>query len=128
MQYLQPWDELEDQEEQLRSRVNALTTEQKKNYYRQQAVQLKDPDTYASLNWLFLGGFHHLYLKKYRLFAIEFSCLIMAIIGLFLGFHYVVYLLIAIAIFELPQLFFSQKIARQYNYQVSSELLKKIML
>ncbi|WP_108946735.1 hypothetical protein [Shewanella halifaxensis] len=127
MQYLQPWDDLEDQEEQLRSRVNALTTEQKKNYYRQQAVQLKDPDTYASLNWLCLGGFHHLYLKKYRLFAIEFSCLIIAIIGLCLGFHYAVYLLIAIAIFELPQLFFSQKIARQYNYQVSSELLKKIM-
>ncbi|WP_028766943.1 hypothetical protein [Shewanella fidelis] len=127
MQYLQPWDELEDQEEQLRSRVNALTTEQRKNYYRQQAAQLKDPDTYASLNWLFLGGFHHLYLKKYRLFAIELSCLIIAIIGLCLGFYYAGYLLIAIAIFELPQLFFSQKIARQYNYQVSSELLKKIM-
>lgn len=126
MQYLQPWNELEEQEEQLRNQVNELPAEQKKAYYKQQSTQLKDPDTYASLNWLFLGGFHHLYLKKYRLFAIEFICLVIGITGLCLGYHQAVYLLLAIAIYELPQLFFSQKIARQYNHKVSEKIFTEL--
>ena len=55
---------LEAKEEQLRTLVADLTPEQRKRFYVEQTKQLKDPDTYAALNWLFLGGFHHLYLRK----------------------------------------------------------------
>ncbi|MDX1398386.1 MAG: hypothetical protein R3204_07655, partial [Oceanospirillum sp.] len=85
---------------------------------------LKDPDTYAALNWLFLGGFHHLYLRKYRLFALEFSLLCIALLGWLLGYVWLLILLAFMLLYELPQLFFSQKIVRQYNYQQSRKLLE----
>ncbi|MGF1704388.1 hypothetical protein [Enterovibrio baiacu] len=126
MKLLEPLAELERREEMLRQRVNALSVEKKKAFYAAQGENLKDPDTYASLNWLFIGGFHHIYLGKYTIFFIEFSILVFSIIGLFSGVHAVVYLLIALVLYELPQLFFSQKIARQHNYDMSVKLFNEL--
>lgn len=120
----QSWQELDDQDEALRQQINALGDEQRRDFYREQSACLKDPDTYAALNWLFLGGFHHLYLRKYRLFALEFSLLCIALLGWLLGYVWLLILLAFMLLYELPQLFFSQKIVRQYNYQQSRKLLE----
>ncbi|MGF1686582.1 hypothetical protein L4C36_07780 [Photobacterium japonica] len=117
---------LEEKEEQLRFLVAALPDKQRKQYFAEQSKQLKDPDTYAALNWLFLGGFHHLYLRKYSIFAVEFTLLIIAIIALVMGVIYAVVILIAISLYELPQLFFSQRIARQYNYNLSMQIYQDV--
>ncbi|KLV09070.1 membrane protein [Photobacterium aquae] len=117
---------LEVKEEQLRSLVADLPQEQRKRFFAEQAKQLKDPDTYAALNWLFLGGFHHLYLRKYAIFAVEFTLLIIVIIALVMGFYYAGIILIALTVYELPQLFFSQKIARQYNYNLSMQIYQDV--
>ncbi|EME0096371.1 hypothetical protein VXI05_004475 [Vibrio parahaemolyticus] len=126
MRLFEPIEQLEQNEELLRRQVNSLPESQKKEFYERQSKKLKDPDTYATLNWFFLGGFHHCYLGKYALFALELTMLIVSIIGLVLG-HASAFLILALlVIYELPQLFFSQKIVRQYNYKLSCEIFNDV--
>jgi len=126
MRLFEPIEQLEKQEELLRSQVNSLPEHQKKEFYERQSKRLKDPDTYATLNWFFLGGFHHCYLGKYALFALELILLIVSIVGFVLGHPSAFLILALLIIYELPQLFFSQKIARQHNYQLSCEIFNDV--
>jgi hypothetical protein len=127
MKLFEPAEQVEAREEQLRQQVNALPDEQRKMFYQEQAKQLKDPDTYASLNYLFLGGIHHFYLGKYKLFALELSLLFIAIIGFIMGNNTLgISILVLLTLFELPQLFFSQKIVRQYNNHVSRQIYEQV--
>lgn len=123
MRIFEPLEELEQREEQLRKQVGSLPDAQRRAYYQQQADAIKDPDTYAVLNWLFLGGFHHAYLGKYKLFALEIILLIGSIIGLSMGAKWPALIITGLVLYELPQLFFSQKIARQHNHDISRALL-----
>jgi len=122
----QPIEEVEANEDALRTRVTALSDAARKQFYDEQTKTIKDPDTYATLNWLFLGGVHHLYLEKYLIFAIELSLLVICIMGLIAGMPLFWIGIIAITLYELPQLFFSQKIVRQYNYQRSRRILERL--
>ena len=54
------------EENELRLRIAALSVEQKRLYYAQELQQIKDPDTYAALNWFFIAGLHHFYLGKWQ--------------------------------------------------------------
>ena len=126
MRLFEPIEQLEKQEELLRSQVNSLPEHQKKEFYERQSKSLKDPDTYATLNWFFLGGFHHCYLGKYALFALELILLIVSIVGFVLGHPSAFLILALLIIYELPQLFFSQKIARLHNYQLSCEIFNEV--
>lgn len=126
MSIFEPLQTLEKNEELFRQQLNGLSKEQRKAFYEVQSQKLKDPDTYAALNWLFLGGIHHLYLRKYVLFVIEVMLLTISIIGFFLGHASSIYIIILLSVYELPQLFFSQKIARQYNYNLSCDILSEV--
>ena len=126
MQLFEPIEQLEKNEELLRNQINTLPEVQKKEFYSRQSKRLKDPDTYAALNWFFLGGFHHCYLGRYKLFVLELILLITMIIGFFEGHSSAFAILIFLVIFELPQLFFSQKIARQHNYKLSCEIFNEL--
>ncbi len=117
---------LERNEELLRKQVNLLPESQRKEFYKRQSEELKDPDTYAALNWLFLGGFHHCYLGKYTLFVIELILLSVSIVGFVFGHPSALLILILLVAYELPQLFFSQKIARQHNYHLSCEIFNDV--
>ncbi|MCL9774198.1 hypothetical protein [Vibrio methylphosphonaticus] len=126
MRLFEPIEQLEKNEELLRNQVTSLPGAQKKEFYKRQSRKLKDPDTYATLNWFFLGGFHHCYLGKYGLFTLELSLLTISIIGLILGHSSAVIILALLVCYELPQLFFSQKIARQHNYKLSCEIFNDV--
>ncbi len=117
---------LERNEELLRKQVSLLPEPQRKEFYKRQSEELKDPDTYAALNWLFLGGFHHCYLGKYAIFAVELILLSVSIVGFILGHPSALLILILLVAYELPQLFFSQKIARQHNYHLSCEIFNDV--
>ena len=56
---------VEQTEEELRVLVRQLREPQRKAFYQTLARELKDPDTYAVLNFFFVAGLHHIYLKKY---------------------------------------------------------------
>ncbi|NNN70603.1 hypothetical protein [Vibrio sp. 3-2(1)] len=126
MRLFEPIEQLEHKEELLRKQVKSLPEAQKKEFYEQQSKKLKDPDTYATLNWFFIGGFHHCYLGKYGLFILELALLTIGVIGLILGHSSALIILSLLVIYELPQLFFSQKIARQHNYKLSCEIFNNV--
>lgn len=115
--------EIEDKEENLRKQISKLSSPYRKNYYRELEGKLKDPDTYAVINWvMYFGGFHNLYLGLYKTFFIEFSIAFICYSLLILGLEIAIIPLICMYIYELPALFFSQKIVRYKNYQISKEL------
>ena len=119
---------LRQEEEQLRKQVAELSSEHKKQYYALEVAQVKDPDTYAVLNWAFLTGLHHFYLGKWQRGLLN---LLLMFIG---GIYYFSQLqpllggamILLVFIVELPQLFNSQNIVHSYNNQLMQRLLKQV--
>ncbi len=113
-------EQLRIEEQQLRAQIALLLIEQKRQCYALELQYIKDPDTYAALNWLFLAGLHHFYIGKWQRGLIN---LTLMLIGVVLYFSHVLPLLgaaliLVIFMTELPQLFNSQKIIYQYNNQL----------
>ncbi|MBG23594.1 MAG: hypothetical protein CMF22_09075 [Idiomarinaceae bacterium] len=113
-------EQLQEEEEQLRQQVRELGPEQRKLFYKLQEKQIKDPDTYAVLNYFFVAGLHHFYLRKYLWGSIDLTLMIIGILTFPLG-GFV--LLILLVLLELPQLFMSQRIVQRYNNQVMRDCL-----
>ena len=116
-------EQLNAQEEQLRSEVNALSPDQRKLFYQQEKRLVKDPDTYAVLNWFFAAGLHHFYLGRFQRGAVN---LTLMLIGILTIYSFGVFLIIVVLLIELPQLFKSQRIVHQYNNQVMADILKQL--
>ncbi|WP_024951155.1 MULTISPECIES: hypothetical protein [Cobetia] len=116
------------EEERLRSEINQLDSEQRKEFYSKAKERLKDPDTYAVLSWSAVLGLHHFYLGKWQrgVFDILAMCL-----GLYLLFYLESWLglaiIIIIFIFELWQLFRSQVIIRDWNNTIYRHILIEIL-
>ncbi len=119
--------EVDAHEEEIRLAVRDLPDEVRKCYFQQAESRLKDPDTYAVLNYLFIAGLHHFYLGRW----------IRGLINLvvFGGGVYLLFLeqwkngLIVIAVItvlELYALFRSQIIVQHYNNCISEEILDSI--
>lgn len=115
-------EQLQEKEEQLRQQVRELGPEQRKLFYKLQEKQIKDPDTYAVLNYFFVAGLHHFYLRKYLWGSIDLTLMIIGILTFPLG-GFV--LLILLVLLELPQLFMSQRIVQRYNNQVMRDCLAR---
>ncbi len=119
---------LRQEEEQLRKEIGKLNAEQKKQYYALEVEQVKDPDTYAALNWAFMAGLHHFYLGKWQRGLVN---LVLMALGALLYFTPLLPLLggamiLLVFIIELPQLFNSQKIIHQYNNELMKSILKQV--
>ena len=119
---------LRQEEEQLREQITQLNSEQKKSYYALEVAQVKDPDTYAALNWAFLAGLHHFYLGKWQRGLLN---LVLMLVGVLFYLSQLPPLLgagviLLVFIIELPQLFNSQQIIHQYNNDVMKRLLKQV--
>jgi len=120
--------ELREEDEQLRVQISELTIPQKRHYYALAAEKVKNPDTYAALNWIFLVGLHHFYLGKWQRGCINLTLILLGI-SLFFSNTLPVLGIIFIALstfIELPQLFNSQKIIYSYNIQLMKTLLKQV--
>lgn len=118
---------LQQEENQLREQVKALSVAQKRQYYSQELRHIKDPETYAALNWACLAGFHHFYLGKWHRGMLN---LILVCLGVLIYFGHVFSLLglaliLLVFIVELPQLFNSQNIIYRYNNQLMRRLLQQ---
>ncbi len=113
-------EQLREEEEQLRQQVRELGPEQRKLFYKRQEKEIKDPDTYAVLNYFFVAGLHHFYLRKYLWGSIDLTLMVIGILTFPIG-GFV--LLILLVLLELPQLFMSQRIVQRYNNQVMRDCL-----
>ena len=120
-------DAVERDEEELREAVNRLPDSQRKWVYAEAEKAIKDPDTYAVLNYLFLAGLHHFYLGRWvrglvnlTVFLAGLICLIFG--GLLIG----ILLIVGITVIELYALFRSQSIVQQHNNEIMRELLHTV--
>ena len=115
-------DELSAEEDVLRGQVTALTPEQRKLYFQFEKLRIKDPDTYATLNYFLAGGLHHFYLGNYIFGGINFVLTLTGIIMWPIG----LLVILLVIIIELPQLFRSQRIVHQHNNNVMRQCLSMV--
>lgn len=119
---------LRQEEEALREQIYQLSAVQKKQYYALEVAQVKDPDTYAALNWAFVAGLHHFYLGRWLRGLFNIVLMISGVILYFatqwslIGGSLVVF----VFVIELPQLFNSEKIVHIHNNQLMKRLIKKV--
>ncbi|OUR61062.1 hypothetical protein A9Q74_11095 [Colwellia sp. 39_35_sub15_T18] len=120
-------EDLKQEENQLRQQISSLSLAQKRQYYSQELQQIKDPDTYAALNWAFVAGLHHFYLGKWQRGLANVLFMFVGIIFYFSNIFSPLGLALILVVFavELPQLFNSQKIIYHYNNQIMRRLLQQ---
>ncbi|WP_220719208.1 TM2 domain-containing protein [Agarivorans litoreus] len=120
-------EQVEQQQEQLREQIALLPQNQRKRFYQLWQKQVKDPDSYAVLNYLLLAGLHHFYLGKWLRGAVNLVISILAILLVALGAGLLgLCLLVAITMVELPALFRSELIVLDYNNQQMQRLLEQV--
>jgi hypothetical protein len=116
-------DEVAAREEVLRQAVRALDDTQRAAFYRDYEARLKDPDTYAVLNWFFVAGLHHFYLGKLARGAVNLGLMLLGLGFLVVAAHLGLAMLFALFIVELPALFRSQLIVANHNVVLGQRLL-----
>jgi len=119
--------EVDAREEELRLQVRELPDEKRKTFYERAEKELKDPDTFAVLNYLFIAGLHHFYLGRWLRGLIN--------LAVFSAGIYLIYLeqwknglivIVIITLLELYALFRSQIIVKHYNNRISTDILDSI--
>ena len=120
---------VEQTEENLRTLVRQLSEADRKEFYQDFSNRIKDPDTYAVLNFFFVTGLHHFYLKKYARGSMNLFIFVFGISLLFSasteGLGAGIFLILFIILIELPALFRSQIIVKDYNNRLTERILEK---
>jgi TM2 domain-containing membrane protein YozV len=119
-------EDVDREEESLRRAIRELSDEQRSEFYQSAQKAIRDPDTYAALNWFFVVGLHHFYLRRWSRGIIDLSCLFIAL-GFFMsGWVWPgVCLLIVVYTWELWELFRSQIIVQDWNNRLYRDLLRR---
>jgi len=115
------------EEESLRVDVAALPDEQRKQFYAIVKKNLKDPDTFAVLNYLFVTGLHHFYLGYWLRGTINVIAFIGGISLIASGLWTIgLGVIVGVSVLEVYALFRSQLIVQDYNNQVMRNNLQKM--
>jgi TM2 domain-containing membrane protein YozV len=118
-------EDVQRREETLRVRAVDLEQSQRKIYYDRLTKAIRDPDTFAVLNYFFITGLHHFYLRRFIRGLTNLAVLIIGISLWTVG--YPGYLLILIIVLiELMALFRSEIIVQDYNNELSEKLLAEL--
>ncbi|MDQ6955336.1 MAG: hypothetical protein Q9M20_07815 [Mariprofundaceae bacterium] len=115
------------QEEALRLIVRDLPDETRKAFYQSVKKKLKDPDTFAVLNYLFITGLHHFYLGHWLRGIFNLVGFVLAValaIGGLWPFGLALFVLLSVT--EIYALFRSQLIVQDYNNKVMEMTLQKL--
>jgi TM2 domain-containing membrane protein YozV len=117
-------EDVELREEELRLDIRELPDEKRKLFYERAEKELKDPDTFAVLNYLFIAGLHHFYLGRWLR---GLSNLLVFSAGVYLMYleqwRNGLIVIGIITVFELYALFRAQIIVKNYNNRVSTDIL-----
>ncbi len=118
---------VDEQEEALREKVRGLSEEQRKAYFKAFNKRLKDPDTYASLNYFFITGLHHFYLGKWLAGLFDLGVFVLGVVLIVVGlWPFGVGLIVLMSILELWALFRAQVIVQDYNNRQSEQILQEL--
>lgn len=122
------------EEESIRLAIRQLPDEIRAQVFTEVGTRLRDPDTYAVLNWALVTGLHHFYLGKYVRGISELTAFLLGIYMIFRGGtevdgHVLMFVGIAIVavliVVELMELFRAQIVVQDFNNRVSREILDK---
>jgi TM2 domain-containing membrane protein YozV len=127
---------VDQEEEEIKTLIRKLPDNQRLTYYKSTEDKIKDPDTYATLNYALIFGLHHFYLKKWGPGIIDLIFSSLGIIGIYIGldggsdrlFYIGLFFIIIISIWELIALFNSQIIVQDHNNKVMREELNLLNL
>ncbi len=120
-------DAVKQHEEALRLQVRQLDDPQRKQFYHQFNQQMKDPDTYAVLNYLFLAGLHHFYLGKVMRGWINLSVFAFGLLLIAVGLGWFgAGVILVISVIELKALFQSEAIVTDHNNRIMEGLLSQV--
>lgn len=118
---------VEEQQDQIRRQIRELPDDKRRTYFKLSEKKIKDPDTYAALNYIFIAGLHHFYLGKWLLGVINITVFWGGVACILLKFIEVgIALIIGIAIFELFELFRSQIQVQHHNNLISLEIINTL--
>lgn len=121
-------EEILNEEERLRNLVRALPDNKRFAFYQEAEKQLKDPDTYATLNFIFIAGLHHFYLGKWVRGIFNISVFLVGVVMLFTPLAIIgVLFIVAISIIELYALFKSQVIVQAHNNTIMKRIYSEII-
>ena len=120
-------EEVDAEEEAIRLRVRELSDEKRKQYFHRFSKEVKDPDTYAGLNWLFVAGLHHFYLGRVGMGLLDLGVFASGVALLFTPLFILgIILILGITIVELWALFRAQVIAQDFNNQLALRILNEL--
>ena len=92
-------------------------------FFKESDKRLKDPDTYAALNYIFIAGLHHFYLGKWQRGLLNIVVFWTGVIFLFNGYTSIgIVIIIAITILEFYELFKSEIIVKEHNNSVMEQI------
>ena len=122
-------DAIRAEEDAIRDRLAALSPEQRKAYYQMSEDRIRDPDTYATVNYFLVCGLHHFYLGRWVRGAINLIAFLVGVVLLFTPTAWIGVVIIAVILaVELPALFMSQSIVRDHNNKQAREILATLGL
>jgi TM2 domain-containing membrane protein YozV len=114
-------------EERLRKCVRELPDDKRLAFFKEAEQRLKDPDTYATLNYLFIAGLHHFYLGKWARGLLNITVFLSGVVMLFTPLTIIGILLIAvITAVELYALFKAQVIVQAHNNRIMEQIYREI--
>jgi len=118
---------VQQDEERIRQLVRELPDDKKSLFFQQTEKNLKDPDTYATLNFLFIAGLHHFYLGNRIRGLINITIFFIGVLFLFIGLAALgILILIVISTIELKALFKAQLIVQDYNNGIMETIYREI--
>ncbi|MBX3628581.1 MAG: TM2 domain-containing protein [Nitrosomonas sp.] len=119
--------EVTEEEERIRKLVRQLPDDKRFVFFQEAEKRLKDPDTYATLNYLFIAGLHHFYLGNWLRGVTNLAIFLIGIVMLFTSMRIVgILLILTVSVIELYALFKSQIIVQAYNNAVMKKIYREI--
>jgi hypothetical protein len=123
-------DEVSREEDRIRKLVRDLSDSNRIQFYKRIRDRIKDPDTYATLNYFFIAGLHHFYLGRFVRGIVHAIVFWAGGVLLFIApidsnaFIIGTLSVVGITVIEFYALFRSQVIVLDYNNKLSTEVLE----
>ncbi|MBM6550911.1 hypothetical protein [Marinomonas ostreistagni] len=111
------------EEEHIRHTLQQMPDAQRLAFYQRYQPAIKDPDTYAALNWFFVAGLHNFYVGQWLAGLFDLVLMLLGVGLLFVAPAIGIALLVLVALIELPTLLRSQVIVAHLNNQIALRLL-----
>lgn len=120
---------VEKDEEEIRQLVGKLEGPARPAYFKLIEKRIRDPDTYATLNFFFITGLHHFYLKRWLRGGLSLGGFFAGVILILFGQYAIgISLIVAIGLLELYELFRSQVIVQDFNNRTMRAALEEVRL